>query len=52
MRSDLVLRDSKGNLVKDTEWNELIFDIRTAEKRNRIMAIVEPWIKECATKGF
>ena len=50
--NELVLRDANGNIVKDTDWNELILDISTADKRTKLLAVVEPWIKTCADKGY
>ncbi len=50
--NDLILKDASGNLVYDTEWNELMFDIRTADKRTRLLAIVQTWIQRCADSEF
>ncbi len=50
--SDLLLRDSKGNVVKDPDWNEALLDISTSAKRQRIAAKVDGWIDGCANKGF
>ncbi|HEY1133990.1 MAG TPA: endo alpha-1,4 polygalactosaminidase [Nocardioides sp.] len=50
--SDLVLRDDAGEPVIDEVWDEYIFDISTAEKRDELIAIVEPWIAGCADDGF
>jgi len=50
--SDLLLRDASGNIVYDTEWKEALLDIRTAEKRERIMAKVGAWIDGCRDHGF
>ncbi|KAB1141262.1 endo alpha-1,4 polygalactosaminidase [Streptomyces luteolifulvus] len=50
--ADLLLRDASGNIVYDTEWKEALLDIRSAEKRERIMAKVGPWIDGCRDHGF
>lgn len=50
--SDLLLRDSKGAVVKDKDWNEAVLDIRTADKRQRIADKVDGWVDQCAAKGF
>ncbi len=48
---DLVLKKD-GAWVVDEEWNELVLDVSSAAKRTAIMAIVGPWIDQCASKGF
>ncbi|WP_280887720.1 endo alpha-1,4 polygalactosaminidase [Streptomyces sp. LBL] len=50
--SDLLLRDSGGEVVYDEDWGEAILDIRTDAKRKRIAAELNTWIDECAAKGF
>ena len=50
--SDLLLRDSKGNLVIDEDWGEPLLDLRTADKRTRIAATVNGWIDGCAAHGY
>ena len=49
---DLVLRDAQGNPIKDPDWDELILDISTASKRDRLAVIVGEWIAGCRTAGF
>lgn len=49
---DLLLRESNGALVPDTEWNETLLDLTTPDKRQRIAAKVSAWIDTCARKGF
>ncbi|MFF1571974.1 endo alpha-1,4 polygalactosaminidase [Leifsonia sp. NPDC058292] len=49
---DLILRDSDGERVGDPEWDEYLLDTSTKAKRDRIAAIVNGWIDECASKGF
>ena len=51
-RSDLLLRDAGGQLVRDAVWDEIVIDIRTPEKRARVAAIVGGWIAGCKTAGF
>jgi hypothetical protein len=50
--SDLLLRDSKGNVVIDPDWGEALLDIRTAAKQTRVAAKVNGWIDGCAGKGY
>jgi len=49
---DLVLRDGDGDPVIDPDWDELILDVTTADKRTRLAAIVGGWIDGCADDGF
>jgi hypothetical protein len=49
---DLILRDSGGNPIIDTAWNEMLIDVSTADKRTRVAAIVGGWIDGCAQAGF
>lgn len=49
---DLILRDGNGDPVIDTDWNEMLIDISTPDKRSQVAAIVKGWIGGCATAGF
>jgi len=49
---DLILRDSQGNPVVDTDWNEMLLDTSTAAKRSALATIIGGWITQCATDGF
>ncbi|MET9497994.1 endo alpha-1,4 polygalactosaminidase [Streptomyces sp. NPDC006552] len=49
---DLVLRDDDGDPVVDEDWDEALLDLSTADKRERLMRIVGPWIDGCADDGF
>jgi hypothetical protein len=49
---DLILRDSGGNPVIDTQWNEMLIDVSTPTKRSAVAAIVGGWIDGCNQAGF
>ncbi|MGY0021849.1 endo alpha-1,4 polygalactosaminidase [Streptomyces sp. YJ-C3] len=49
---DLLLRDGKGHLVIDEDWDEALLDLSTADKRARLAKIVGPWIDGCADDGY
>ncbi|MFE5191287.1 endo alpha-1,4 polygalactosaminidase [Streptomyces sp. NPDC056628] len=49
---DLVLRDADGAPVVDRDWDELVLDISTRGKRERLARIVGEWIDGCAKDGF
>ncbi len=50
--ADLVLRDQDDQPVVDADWNEMLIDVGTPEKRGAVAAIVDDWIAGCATAGF
>ncbi|MFC5658150.1 endo alpha-1,4 polygalactosaminidase [Streptomyces nogalater] len=50
--ADLLLRDGRGGLVVDEDWDEPLLDIRTPAKRERVAKRVNGWIDGCADKGF
>jgi hypothetical protein len=49
---DLILRDGDGNPVIDQDWDEMLIDVGTPDKRARVAAIVGGWIDGCATDGY
>jgi hypothetical protein len=49
---DLLLRDGDGEYVGDVEWDELVLDITTPDKRAALAGIVGGWIEGCAAAGF
>ncbi|MGW2778364.1 endo alpha-1,4 polygalactosaminidase [Streptomyces olivaceoviridis] len=50
--ADLLLRDARGRVVVDEDWNEPLLDIGTPAKRERVARRVNRWIDGCADKGF
>ncbi|PBC59670.1 hypothetical protein BKI49_33420 [Streptomyces sp. Tue6028] len=50
--ADLLLRDARGEVVVDEDWDEALLDIRTPAKRERVAERVGRWIDGCAGKGF
>jgi hypothetical protein len=49
---DLVLRDASGEPVIDVDWDELLIDVSTPDKRDAVVDIVAEWIEGCAAAGF
>ena len=47
----LVLKDD-GRPVVDSAWGEWLLDIRTADKRRALAAIIGRWTERCADDGF
>lgn len=50
--AELVLRDSSGEPVIDEDWNELMLDISSADKREMLAEIIGGFIDGCAASGF
>jgi hypothetical protein len=49
---DLILRDSGGNPVVDSDWNETLIDVSTADKRTAVAGVIGDWIAGCKKAGF
>jgi hypothetical protein len=49
---DPILRDAGGAPVIDADWDEMLLDVRTPDRRARIAAIVGGWIDGCTARGF
>jgi hypothetical protein len=49
---ELILRDASGDPVIDADWDEMLIDVSTPEKRAAVAAIVGEWIRGCAADGF
>ncbi|WP_189327026.1 endo alpha-1,4 polygalactosaminidase [Streptomyces flaveus] len=50
--ADLLLRDKKGAVVMDGDWDEALLDIGTPAKRKRIAVRINQWVDNCAAKGY
>jgi hypothetical protein len=49
---NLLLRDSNGALIIDTEWDEPLLDLSTAALRDATLDVVGSWFDDCAAHGF
>jgi hypothetical protein len=49
---DLLLRDENGDPFIDPDWDEILLDITTDEKRQALAEIVGEWIVQCGADGF
>lgn len=49
---ELILRDRNGTPIIDSNWNEMLFDVRTATNRSALAAAMAPWFRDCRAKGF
>jgi len=50
--SSLLLKNSAGTVIVDKNWNEALFDVRTAAKRSALLEVQKRWIVGCAEDGF
>jgi hypothetical protein len=46
------LRDGNGQPVIDVEWNEMLIDVGSTEKRAELAVVVGEWIAGCKQAGF
>lgn len=49
---DLVLRDENDQPVIDADWDEMLLDTSTPEKRAALAEIIGGWIAGCADAGY
>ena len=49
---NLLLRDARGRLIIDRDWNEALLDIATPARRTAVATVVEGWIAGCARSGY
>lgn len=52
MAQDLILLGKDGKPVIDADWNEMLIDVSTADKRTKVAAIIGGWIHGCKQAGF
>jgi hypothetical protein len=52
MHPALILRDASDQPVIDVEWNEMLIDVSSAEKRSELATLVGDWIAGCKQAGF
>lgn len=48
----LLLKDSSGKVIVDADWNEALFDVRTAANRSALLAIQGGWFQGCKDAGY
>ncbi len=49
---DLMLKDAKGKLVIDPDWEEIMLDPTTPARRSALAGVIGEWIAGCAADGF
>ena len=49
---DLMLRDKKGKIVIDADWNEIMLAPTTAKRRSELARVIGDWIAKCGADGF
>ena len=48
----LLLRDARGAVIIDRDWNEALLDISTPAKRDAVAVVVGGWFAGCARSGY
>ncbi|NYI97454.1 hypothetical protein HNR12_003731 [Streptomonospora nanhaiensis] len=51
-RPDLLLRGADGEYVVDGEWDEVLLDISTRDRRAALAEIAAAWMAGCAADGY
>jgi hypothetical protein len=49
---ELLLADANGDVIVDEDWNEALFDVRTAVKRTALLNIQSAWFEDCQSDGY
>lgn len=49
---ELLLRDASGDVIVDEDWNEALFDVRTAAKRTALLGVQSAWFDDCLSDGY
>ena len=49
---ELLLADANGDVIVDEDWNEALFDVRTAAKRTALLGIQSAWFDDCQADGY
>ncbi|MGV8969806.1 MAG: endo alpha-1,4 polygalactosaminidase [Microbacteriaceae bacterium] len=49
---NVVLKNAAGVPIVDTQWNEVVFDVRTAAQRTELASVQKPWIQACKDAGY
>lgn len=49
---ELLAKTSSGALIKDGDWNEVVFDVSTAAKRSALLEVQKSWVDGCAAAGY
>lgn len=49
---NVVLKNAAGVPIVDAQWNEVVFDVRTAAQRTELASVQMPWIQACKGAGY
>ncbi len=49
---NVVLKNAAGVPIVDAQWNEVVFDVRTAAQRTELASVQMPWIQACKDAGY
>ena len=49
---NVILKGSNGQPIVDPNWDEVVFDVRTASQRNELASVIQPWFLQCKNDGY
>lgn len=49
---NVILKGSNGQPIVDPNWNEVVFDVRTAAQRSELASVIQPWFLQCKNDGY
>jgi chitodextrinase len=49
---NVILKGSNGQPIIDPNWNEVVFDVRTAAQRTELASVIQPWFLQCKNDGY
>ncbi|MEO8261683.1 MAG: endo alpha-1,4 polygalactosaminidase, partial [Pseudolysinimonas sp.] len=49
---NVILKGSNGQPIVDPNWDEVVFDVRTAAQRAELASVIQPWFLQCKNDGY
>jgi len=49
---NVILKGSNGQPIIDPNWDEVVFDVRTAAQRTELASVIQPWFLQCKNDGY
>ena len=49
---NVILKGSNGQPIVDPNWDEVVFDVRTAAQRTELASVITPWFLQCKNDGY
>lgn len=49
---NVILKGSNGQPIIDPNWDEVVFDVRTAAQRTELSNVIKTWFDQCKADGY